>query len=260
MDVVRATATGGVSLLCVGLGFFGSAATASSCVEAGMQGASASCAWSWPEYHHTSASGTGHTWVVTLQPANGGIHKDSLLCMENGEEGLWHDVYMDGVDVGDVCVPDTSTPEPTIHELVVKDFKAYSWPKSRVIIQPPGGKTLVNLETVVYTTNSTATSHVVSLAGRTVTIEASPVSYLWHFGEGSAERSGSPGHAYPDQDVFHVYESVGDYAVGVDTVYGNGRYRIGAGEWKVISGSPTVTVTGALVGLQVLEAKPQLVR
>lgn len=230
------------------------------CLSAGWLATTSTCVWTWPDYQQTSTSSGGHTWVVTLQPNNGGIVRDYLLCVENGEEGFLHDVYMDGVDVGDVCVPTAETPEEAIAGLVISEFRSYSWPQSEMTIQPPGGETLVNLETIVYTTNVNATTHVVRLAGRQVTVEATPVSYVWDFGEGPVQSSSSPGHAYPDHDVFHVYESVDDYEVSVDTVYGNGRYRVGAGEWKTIEGAPTVTIAGASAGLEVLEAKPQLVR
>ena len=232
----------------------------SSCFLVGWDSASATCTWTYNEYSEASASGEAHTWVVTLQPGNGGLLKDELVCSENGESGFWYDVFMDGTDVGDVCVPDDEAPETTVAQLALEEFRTYSWPRSTVTVQPPGGKTLVNLETVFYTSNNEPATHVFRLGGREVTVEATPVTYVWKHGDGSSESTRSAGHAYPDHDVFHVYGTTGSFAVSVDTVYGNGRYRVGQGEWKSIQGAPTVTIIGLAADLEVLEATPQLVR
>ncbi len=66
----------------------------------------------------------------------------------------------------------------------------------------------------------------------------------------------SPGRAYPDHDVFHVYASTGTVGASVDTTYA-GRFRIGDGSWQPIP--DTLTVAGESVSIDILEAKPQLV-
>ena len=89
-----------------------------------------------------------------IQCGNGGICADHVECNENGETGFVHDVYMDGTDVGDVCVPEDEVDEVNIAQLILREFKRISWPSSRLVVQPPGGKTLVNLETNFYTTDN----------------------------------------------------------------------------------------------------------
>ena len=89
-----------------------------------------------------------------------------MVCAENGQPGLWHDVYMDGEDVGDVCVPDEAFDEVNIGRLAIREFARLQWPASDLKVQPPGGETLVNLETNFYTDNSSATLREVRLAGR----------------------------------------------------------------------------------------------
>ena len=54
-------------------------------------------------------------------------------------------------DVGDVCVPDEEVKEVDIVKLVIREFKRMEWPASDLVVQPPGGKTLVNFETNFYT-------------------------------------------------------------------------------------------------------------
>ena len=233
------------------------AAAAGPCsVGVGLDSASADCQWTFADYSQSSSSGDGHTWVVTLQCGNGGICMDLVKCADGDQSGLWHDVYMDGEDVGDVCVPDETVDQVNIAQLVVREFKRLSWPSSALQVQPPGGDTLVNLETIFYTDNSAATLRQLRLAGRDVTIEATPTTYTWDFGDGTTKATTSPGHAYPDHDVFHVYASTGEVAARVDTTY-SGRFRIGGGDWQPIP--DTLTVGGPSVAMVILEAKPQLV-
>ena len=103
-------------------------ASAEGCVRAGLQGVNAECQWTYAEYSASAGSGDGHTWYVTVQPANGGIQRDDLICTEGAETGLWHDVFMDGADVGDVCVPDSAVDDAAIGEMVIRRFKNIRWP------------------------------------------------------------------------------------------------------------------------------------
>lgn len=145
--------------------------------------------------------------------------------------------------------------------MVFAAMKRLTWPRSELVVQPPGGETLVNLETNFYTTNTAPTTQVISLLGQRVEIEATPSSYVWHWA-GSGEDAGAletddPGAAYPDLEVTHTYRD-GDVTVHpwVDTVYA-GRYRVNNDGWTVIP--DTLTVTGEPVDLRVLEARPVLV-
>src|SRR5687768_11342904 len=85
-----------------------------SCVQVTWQAVSADCSWSYAEYLETSGSLDAHTWVVSIQCGNGGICAEQVECNENGVEGFVHDVYMDGTDVGDVCVPADAVNEVSI--------------------------------------------------------------------------------------------------------------------------------------------------
>lgn len=233
-----------------------SAAADPSCVQVTWQAAVADCAWAYADYTATASSGDGHTWVVTIQCGNGGICVEHVECNENGETGFVHDVYMDGTDVGDVCVPDDEVDEVNITQLILREFRRISWPESRLVVQPPNGKTLVNLETNFYTDDSTVVSRDVTIANQQVTIEAVPTTYTFHFGDENSTSTSSPGKPYPDLDVTHTYARTGEVAVSLDTTY-SGRYRIGGGDWVTIP--ETLTVAGAAQDLEVVEALPQLV-
>lgn len=224
--------------------------------QVGILGANSACAWTYAEYMETSGSGDGHTWVVTIQCGNGGICAEHVECVENGEEGFMHDVYMDGTDVGDVCVPQDAVQEVDLVKLVIREFKRMDWPASRLVVQPRGGKTLVNFKTNFYTPDHRLIDRSVTLAGQAVTIRAVPVSYAWHFGDGTSTTTTSPGSPHPDLEITHEYTQVAEVAVQVDTTYA-GEYRIGDGDWTSIP--ETLTVAGAAQDLQIVEALPQLV-
>lgn len=233
-----------------------SASAQGSCsTQVGMMGASSGCVWTYADFQDAGSSGDGHTWVVVIQPDNGGIRADELMCIEEGEQGLWHDVYRDGEDVGNVCVPD-SEQAPVIEVLAERAFREYSWPSSELSVQPRGNETLVNLDTIFFTSNDAPSARTVTLLGRQVEIEATP-AYMWVFGDGETATTTSPGHAYPDHDVSHVYTAAGPVRARVDTTY-RGRFRVGDGPWQDIA--ETLTVAGEPVDLEVREAQPVLVR
>lgn len=229
---------------------------ASDCITVGWESADAECSWTYADYTASASSGDDHTWVVSIQCGNGGICVEQVECNENGQTGFVHDVYMDGTDVGDVCVPEEEVGEVNIAQLIIREFKRISWPESRLVVEPPNGKTLVNLETNFYTTDDAVVVNDVSIANQQVTIEAFPTTYTFNFGDGTSTSTASPGTPYPGLDVAHTYARTGDVSVSLDTTY-SGRYRIGGGGWVNIP--ETLTVPGAAQNLEVVEALPQLV-
>ena len=230
----------------------------SDCVSANMLGALADCEWTYAEYSKNSNSGdASHTWRVVRKCGNGGICTEWVACTENGEAGHVYDVYRDGVDVGDVCVPESEQDAVDVTVAAARAFQHLSWPASKLSVQPPRGRTLVNFETIFFTTNTAPTRQTLTLLGQRVEIEAAPTAYIWTFGDGTTQTTASPGHPYPDHDVSHQYAHAGSVGPRVDTTY-TGRFRVESGDWEPIT--QTLTVAGAPVELSVLEARPKLVR
>ncbi len=227
-----------------------------SCISVGWEQMDASCQWTFAEYQGSSSSGDGRTWVVAIQCANGGICNDNVECAENGQDGYIHDVYLDGVDVGDVCVPDNAVQQVDLVQLIIREFKRIGWPYSELVVQPRGGRTLVNFDTNFYTPDHQAIDKGVTLAGQAITIRAVPVSYDWYFGDDTSTTTTSPGSPHPNLEITHQYERTGDVVVRLDTTYA-GEYRIGDGEWTAIG--ETLTVEGEDQDLEIVEALPQLV-
>lgn len=233
-----------------------SPAAAEGCIRAGLQGVNAQCQWSYSDYQSSSGSGDGHTWVVSIQCGNGGICVEHVECTEGGQEGYVHDVYMDGTDVGDVCVPQNAVQQVDLAKLIIRQFKRIAWPSSKLVVQPRGGRTLVNFETNFYTPDHRSIDQSVTVAGQSVVIRAVPVSYAYLFGDGDSTTTASPGSPHPDLEITHAYARTGGVVVRVDTTYA-GEYRIGQGEWTSIP--DTLTVEGAGQDLEIVEALPQLV-
>jgi len=224
--------------------------------QVGILGLNSECSWSYAEYTETSGSGDGHTWVVSIQCGNGGICVEHVECTEGGQEGYVHDVYMDGTDVGDVCVPQDAVQQVDLAKLIIRQFKRIAWPSSKLVVQPRGGRTLVNFETNFYTPDHRSIDQSVTVAGQSVVIRAVPVSYAYLFGDGDSTTTASPGSPHPDLEITHAYARTGGVVVRVDTTYA-GEYRIGQGEWTSIP--DTLTVEGAGQDLEIVEALPQLV-
>jgi hypothetical protein len=193
----------------------------------------------------TSEGDSGTLYTILRTPPGGPREVYGVACLTSGEAGA----------LGAI------TPA-----LVFDAMKRLSWPRSVLVVQPPGGETLVNLETNFYTENTAPTTQTITLLGQRVEIEATPGSYVWHWAargeagngdDSGGERTRSPGTPYPDLTVTHTYRDA-DITVHpwVDTVY-EGRYRVNGGGWTSIPA--TLTVTGPAVALDVLEARPVLV-
>ncbi len=112
---------------------------------------------------------------------------------------------------------------------MLKAFENLDWPPSELVVQPPGGKTLVNLDTNFYTSNTEVASIPVTLVQSRVVVSAEPIAYRWHFGDGTTTTTTSPGAPYPDLDVAHVYESTEKVVVSVDTQYGAASFTVNGG-------------------------------
>ena len=138
---------------------------------------------------------------------------------------------------------------------VVSEYKDVLFPKLRVKVQPVG-RTLVNLETIVYTDQSRVSTQTVTLLGFSVVVEATPVSYTWSFGDGVSVTTSTPGRAYPAKDITHRYMKKGGVRLTLTTNYA-ARFNVAGTGWQYIDG--TVPITGPATALQVREAVPVLV-
>lgn len=175
-------------------------------------------------------------------------------------------VIENGVRVGDPsprCFEDQEPPEmrqQITNAMVLRALRRVELPKPTLSIQPPGGKTLVNFETI-FSTDAEPFMRTVRLLGRKVQLEITPSSYEWSYGDGTTEATAEPGVAWekgrPMSDYLtHVYaDAEVTMRPRVAVTYG-ARFRVHGGPWREVSG--TVTSQGPAVDLRVIEAETRL--
>ncbi len=99
------------------------------------------------------------------------------------------------------------------------------------------------MPTIVHT-DPAVQAFATTLAGFPIEVEATPTTYTWDFGDGSAPiETTSPGHPYPDHDVAYPYPREGTFTITLTTTY-TGRYRLaGSTTWLPVVGTATTTST-----------------
>jgi hypothetical protein len=164
-------------------------------------------------------------------------------------------------------VPTTPDPKPTTAvvqpprpsdvtwEQILTQYRDVLFAQLRVKVQP-AGRTLVNLDTIVYTDQSKVSTVTVPLLGFPVVVEATPMSYTWNFGDGATLTTTSPGKPYPSKEITHKYMHRGSANVTVTTNYA-ARFNVAGTGWQYVDG--TVPITGPATALLIREAVPVLV-
>jgi hypothetical protein len=138
---------------------------------------------------------------------------------------------------------------------VLRALRRIGLPGSELVVQPPGGETLVNFATNFYTEQGEFT-RTVRLLGRRVELRIWPSEFGWRFGDGESLVSVGAGAPYPDLEITHEYRVGGRVGPRVDTTYA-AEFSVDGGPWRAVNG--TVTIPGVPVRLQVRTASPVLV-
>ncbi len=134
-------------------------------------------------------------------------------------------------------------------------FENHSWPKAALTLDPSHGLTLVNKTTTATTVNPGPITKDFTLLGQAVTIEATPKSWTWHWGDNTTDTTTHPG---TDGTISHAYPHAGqNLNPRVDVTY-TGRWKLADGAWQTIP--TTHTVTGNALNLDVHEAVIHLTR
>ena len=101
--------------------------------------------------------------------------------------------------------PGDDVPASEAITLTLTDFRSLPLTPSTIVHQPAGTWTLVNVETIVYTSSDTQTLSTTVL-GLPISVRARPVSFTWDFGDGSEPLvTADPGAAYPTHTIAHTY-------------------------------------------------------
>ncbi len=168
----------------------------------------------------------------------------------------WQHVGTQCVTVQEMAEAEAEQAEgPSLLQLVIQEWQAIQIPAATIGINPPDGRTLVNLETIFFT-EAGEQSFPVTLLGRSVVIYAIPIDYTWHHGDGTSRTTQSPGAPYPSKEITHVFDTIGTVNPRVDVRY-RAEFTVDGGARQPIPG--VATVTGTSEELTVLEARTRLV-
>ena len=131
--------------------------------------------------------------------------------------------------------------EVVIPQLTSAELRRLPVPAGTSVIEPPGGKALINLPVNVYATTPEPTTLRTTVMGLDMVIALYPTSYTWDFGDGTVVGPTSdPGGPYPNLTNSHVYRKPGNYAVTMTTTY-RAEYAVNDGAAQPVTGQSAVS-------------------
>ena len=217
--------------------------------------------WTYRGVHAEYAgSGDGHTWVVAIQCGNGGICADHVECSENGQDGLHAttSTWTAPTSATSACPSKRRTTRSTHRQAGPRaSSSASSWPSSELVVQPPGGKTLVNFETNFYTPDHQADRPVRHRRRSVGRDPRAPVVVHATTSATAPARRPQPRAPAPRPRRSPTSTSGPARSRSAWTRPTRASTASGRGSWRR---SPTpLTVAGAAQDLEIVEAIPQLV-
>ncbi|GAA1829557.1 hypothetical protein GCM10009812_22610 [Nocardioides marinus] len=187
--------------------------------------------------------------------------------VECGNDGTLYWVWQHDPDgttrnLGSSCAePGTSTdPQLLTPGRILEAFEHIPLPESPLEVQPPGGVTLVNFDTILHT-DAQPFTETVQLLNRQITFDIEPAQFTWTLGDGSTLSTTDPGRAWRaglpmSEYVSHRYAKAGTVQLQLTTTW-SARWRLPNGPWRPVDG--TVDITSPPQPLEVTTARPQLV-
>ena len=128
----------------------------------------------------------------------------------------------------------------------VEDFRRLPLPAATSVVEPPGGRVLINVGTNVYASAGPVVIPT-QVLGQAVVVRATPVAYSWDFGDGaSVGPTADPGGPFPVLRNAHVYSVPGSYAITLRTTYA-GEFSVAGGPFLAIEGTAEVVSPAAAV-------------
>lgn len=192
----------------------------------------------------------------TVECGNGGTMMGRTIYYPDGSTGTLPPICVEPGEEGEGGTAPVITPG-----MILAAFERMPLPDSELTLQPPGGETLVNFDTIFSTSNEPETT-TITLLGQSLDLEAGATSYEWHHGDGSTQTTdwegkpfeeGTPMSEFISYRYLDAFETV---EPSVDTTW-SARYRLNGGPWQPVAG--TVTIEGDSASLRVVEGQPNLV-
>ena len=214
-----------------------------------------------------------YRWVPACGPigADGGAFCAAALGCPNPEEVRWSlHSRTPGTEswelVNTVCYAGQPPPPPAdgsppvtrrpqvTPAVVLREVRTIGLPTRRIQVQP-ADTTLVNLETIFYTTEP-AFNHTTRLLGYDIDIIAHPARYTWHTGDGETLTTTTPGAPYPQGSIVHRYHHRATNLHPRLHITYQIRFRVNDRNWQTID--QTLTTQGPPTTLTIKEATPLL--
>jgi hypothetical protein len=160
------------------------------------------------------------------------------------------------------------TARPRVTPLLARQEIEKLVPRPGIGVAPPGGKTLVNLQTVLWAdTPADRNLGTVTLLGTyRVALRVHVQQVAWAFGDGATEVADGPGLPYSKGEhcttvtcpghFGHVYATTGTMTI-TEQVTWSGQYSVNGGAWQDVAG--TVDGPAATAQVTVLQARGVLV-
>ncbi|MGB3185108.1 MAG: hypothetical protein WBG36_04465 [Ornithinimicrobium sp.] len=145
---------------------------------------------------------------------------------------------------------------------IVAQFHLTPFALPQTSMEPPGGRTLVNLPTfyeLQWPESGVEPQEIdtTTLIGHEVRIRPTFVDATYDFGDGEGVGPvESMGGTWPDGDIQHTYVSKSTVNPSISVTYG-GEYSVDGAEWRAIPG--TITIDGPPQPLEVLTSRNRLV-
>lgn len=215
----------------------------------------------------TPTSGCGGLGTYRYEPLcgkgqTGGVCAVAAQCGRNGTTNRVFYTPPGGVeeDHGLQCLEDGVATPAITRTIVLRALKRITLPEPKMIVQPPGGRTLVNFDTLFHTEADTI-NRTIRLLGKRIELEITPASFTWHHGDETTQTSTTPGIEYEpdlpmDSYISHQYADAHvTVHPSVDVNY-TARFRVGRGPWLAVDGN--VTRAGPPVDLRIIEGRTVL--
>lgn len=185
-----------------------------------------------------------------------------------GADGLQSWVWAHSSDgstrmVGTYCSDGNTVALPTetlTPGRILEAFRRVQLPEAPLEVQPPGGVTLVNFDTILHT-DAQPFTETVQLLNRQITFDIEPSEFTWTLGDGRTLTTTDPGRAWRaglpmNEYVSHRYAKAGTVQLQLTTTW-SARWRLPNGPWRPVA--DTVEITSTPQQLEVTTARPQLV-
>ena len=127
---------------------------------------------------------------------------------------------------------------PVMPVVSQEDFRSLGVKPLVAHLGPPGQWIPVGIDMIAWAESGVQVFEV-EMFGQPVRVRATPVKYVWDFGDGTVLTTSFPGRPHPSRDVSMKYAFEGWYEVSLVTVF-SGEFSVAGGPWQPVQGTVEV--------------------